>query len=480
MSFRLLLNMIYVGALFLITGSLYQWLMAFEGEMPIGRGASEHLVVREGGGGLMGMGRALPAELLPYANPQAARMLSSQKRYESVTLPFFLALDRVEIIAERPPRHTIGWNRGGEREQRIIDGTGEICFGPMCFQVLGVEPWSGLLFQPGAQPMALLAMDGGDQEQRIMLERGQGRSMGQAYLSFSWFANSEEAAAAFPERLDPGVGMRWGVEDGGAMHWMSNPMPGQGLITQDGRDFTVLEIRADAASETVLQIVEEKGESRTIHALRPGDASTAPLFFEAPALMPMHLRIHGFRDGAAWVACYQLGEQHGLEQLESGASFQCGDLVFSLENLMSSAIPVVGDDLAIAALRLESKGQTILLREGLARDWEGGQLRFRSIPQSPVARYTIVHRSENEASREYSLGPSERIRIDNWYFSLADDGSTPEMVLLVARRSGFARPSARIGAFLLVLGAFGWAGLRIFQAPQRISRDKDENFPTAN
>lgn len=475
MSFRLVLNCLYLAALLLCCGVIYSYATQFSGQMVVAVGASERVVLREAQGAFLGPHRAVPPALLPLSDPRVERLLDPDQAYDGAILPFHLRLDNIEILTEFPPQDVLEWEMGRHTDAQVVEAGDTVCFdGPGCVDALGVVSWSGLLFQPGGAPMISVRFRQDALETRHMIETGRQVMINGMPLYFQWYPDAEAAREAMGEELPDAIQTRWGVEDGGAITWMNQPSPGQGMTTRDGREWTVLttQLGLEAPPSLTLELRQNGQQERVV--LRPGENPAHGLHFDAPRHAPRSFVVHGYPDQEVYLGEYRQGRRYVTTVLTPGGdAMDLGDGNLLLEQTLAAAIPIVAEDNAIVALEVLSEKGRHILREGDRLPWQGGFLIYRRKPAPPDVACNISALKEGETIASGRMTPGQWMRIENWYFRIASARHAPQMLFLEAQRSGFARPSTRIGLGLFVLGAFGLVIVRFYRRPGKIRRTTD-------
>lgn len=456
---RLLFSALYLGAMFLVAGTLFYRLQGFEGALFLQQGAAEHLAFRAASGGL-GVGvaqRNVPPDLLLFDNPRAVRALRQDQHYDAMLLPVALRLDAVEIIAEHPARHALSMEGPAGADRVPIDTGTTVELGEKSLEVTRIGTWEGLVRTGTGRPMAAVALGATDPAEGpvLFLESGSWR---QAHpdlaLRFLWHASEADLHAALDRPLDPGAGARWGIRDGNAIQWFESFTPGTGARLRDGTRVALAEDhRAEGA--VTLRVNDDSGE-RLARVAANQVAGDTRFLLELPAMSAKVLELHAWREDQVHVRMWHQNQPEPVRVRAPGDVWAVapGDQMLDLRQVMADAVAVPGGK--VFAAYAQAGGRRYALREGLAETIGEFRVQYEREQPPPDARYAIaVLDPAGAAVDTIHLAAGDRARIGAWVVSLAPENpfAPAGIALDVARRpGGFAQ---NLGLLLFVGGSFG-------------------------
>jgi hypothetical protein len=451
---RLYLSCAYLGAMFLVAGTVFFRLQAFTGTVILQEGAIEHLAVRASEPGFaLGLSqRSVPRDLLLLDDPRAMPALREDMNYDAVVLPFGLRLDRVTAGESHPPVHWLNvTGPDGQDDFRIEPGS-PIAAGNRTLEVVGIGPWEGLVRTPAGAPMAALSFGSGPV---LFLEAGRwyvpapGTS-----IAFFWYADAPAFEAATRATPDESTGARWGARDGQAIQWFDNFVPGTGVKLRNGKRVQIVEDRR-AERHIAVEITEGERARRVDVAANVQD-DAALVLLEMPAAAERVVTLHAWREDI--VLCRQLspGQPPEDRELAPGETWHpaAGTASLYLRQVMANAAAVPGGQLSAVELRAGEKRYHV--REGLVETVGDVRIAYRKEQRQPDARYALAAVGVDGAvMQSIELAERETRRIGAWLFSLAPENpAAPAGIALTARRrpGGFAQMA---GLLLFVGGSFG-------------------------
>lgn len=488
-SARLLLALLYLGAIFVIGGLMYQRFAAFSGFLPVAKGRTERTVVRPSEKGVLfiGMQRNMPLDVISFDHPEVARRLLDDKRaYDAFPLPFRLRLKDIEVLEERAPRDLLRVTRPGGRKEIAVRAGERVRVGGRDWPVT-IRPWAGLLRHASGHPMACVSLR---QREGAWLER---LSVGTdawlcveagVALRLRWHATEAAAREAHEKGLEgPETGNRWGVRDGRAVLWSNSFTPGTGFTLSDGAQVALKESITEPPRITAVFARGDKIEELVADA----NARTpeARLLYESPAAFELAVVLDGWREGKVLVSAYNKGARCGAACLDENANqpgpplkgdqggcstvaeFPGFPSAIRLEQAMANALPVSDSGAPVWEVVLENGGDRITLREGESKRVDDVTLQYRRAPTPPLVRYTFeTIRKGEQANEEFNLAPGESHRVGDWVFQQAADSPfAGEVAVLEAHRT-MGGPVAMAGMAMFVIGAFGLVLAR-FWRPRR-------------
>lgn len=475
---RLALSLAYLVILFAVAGTIYARMQAFEGEIYLGPGIPESVVVRTGGGAFpaLGIERNMPAELIHFDNPSTVALMDENQVYDAAQLPFSLRLDAVETIALHPPRAVIAITSNGDTREWPAEAGVTIETGAGHFvRLLETRPWSGLVRTPHGNPMAMIDVGVPDKgwvaglfvstEEWLYVQGGIG-------VRLRWFYSEPEARAALPTVV-PGIeSARWGVREGQRVHWFQSFAPGTGITLDDGAEVTLIATQEDAAGHVErIEVEITRGGSAKRHIVPArAEFSTEGLRFENPVLLPFQAHLHAWKDGEVIaLAIYngKLGEPAIVKEGETWRPGSAGSIQLRLDQLMGRAVPLAVEDSEISEALLEIDGGVRNVREGEESALGDAILKYRRIPQAPDARHTLSAIYPGGDSPDiYTMGPGETLRIGDWKFSPSSEVPASEGGAVLHARRTLGGPVKMAGAVLFMLGSFGYVIVRYLRTAQ--------------
>lgn len=453
---RLYLSCLYLGALFLVAGTLYYAVQAFSGVVVLQRGGAEQLAFRPSEDGLtLGLAqRSVPPDLLLFDNPRVARVLRQDQAYDGLVLPFALRLESAEIIEEKAPNHLLRIETpDGARTEPIAPGT-RIDLDGETLEIAHIGPWQGLIRRPGGAPHVAMRIGaetpgGGDV---LLLEAGGWRVVrDDLAVHFTW----GEAGDALPGALGEIDAARWGVRDGRAVQWLESFTPGTGLRLRDGRSVTLRADRRDAG-HILLSVTDSAGnvEEVTVRANERGDA--VEMLLEDPAAVGRVLLIHAAREDRVHGRLI-VGDQPAIDrELATGETWALppDGLPVQVSQAMPAAVAVAGDAVSAAYVRYGERD--IALHEGLLESIGGVRVQYLREAPPPDARYRIAAiLPDGSEFANVTLEPGVRARVDGWVLGLAEENpfAPNGIAVAVERRPG--GPAQVAGLALFIGGSFG-------------------------
>lgn len=462
MNLRLLLNLTYLTLLFGIVGWIFASIQHFEGTLWIQLASFESLVVRPAGTGFLGQHRAIPADLLDFDNPHAATWLPKEDKFDAVTLPFRVHLVEVDLVAPRPEKYLL-MSEPTSEETSIKAGSSASIAG-MSLNVESLTPWSGLIYRPGAQPMAMLEFTN-SHTFNLMLGEGTWIVSGDAAGLFNWYPTREEAATA-AATFDITKQGRWGVREGERVHWFDSFSPGTGLVLENGDEVTLASPPHQSEDGKVQISVEEKttAGTRIIKATPTGASSRVEFVY--PAASEIAVVLFAWREGAALTQFYTHGSLLKETELRRNASLDLEPIATTLRlvDLFPSAVPVGASSNQALELRIHGPHGPLALREGLVVPYGPHRLRFRRLAQAPEAAYHFKASLRDKTERAFSLGDQSSARVGDWTFRLHENQPPDaKSALVVAQRGAFKSPRKILAAGSVVAGAYGLVLVRFWK-----------------
>ncbi|MFP4500441.1 MAG: hypothetical protein ACLFTT_05530 [Candidatus Hydrogenedentota bacterium] len=461
---RLFVYLIYLGAVFGVGGLVYERIAAFEGHIAIAHGGIEQVVVNlsEQGKPFLGSHRNMPIDVIPFHNPRAARRaFDPDTAYDVQHLPFRLSLDEVEVLAQFPPRDLLDIHRRGEEPRtHVLTMGAQVSIGPTAYTVAAIRPWSGLVRNPRGTPMAAVSLPGKDVgwKREVLLNPDTWVfPQPDVALLFRWFSD-EDAARAVQDTPPPAMTSgRWGVADGGRVHWLNTVTPGAGFVLDDGTEVTLA--RVEETPPRIIAAFEKDGDVRKETAAA-NTADEGPLRYEHPGLVPNAYLLDAWRDAAARVTAYTHGERITVREMAASASWAPAALAvpIRLDQVMAQALPVLPKNIEGEPLHevvLQSNGDTLQLRERTYNHHDGLRLRYYRAAAPPRVRYHLRARYEDGAETDFLLAPGDTARVGAWVFEQDVDFPNAAAIGRLHARRTLGTPAQMAGMAMVVIGAFG-------------------------
>lgn len=484
---RLLLALIYLVALFGGAGWIYARMQRFDGELCLYEGQAEVLAARQARGrmDLAATYRGLPAEVLPWRNPDTARrFFGTSELFDAAPLPGAIRLTQVEILDTPPPRDVLQMDYNGDHQEiPVVEGAA--CPGAgVPLTMKGLRPWTGLVRDPRGTAMAAIALKPGDADWSapLLLQNGMWSLSGQT-LAMRFDRGEDTPPDTWPGDLSPETGARWGVRDGKAVQWVEGLNPGSGFTLRDGSEVEFVRFDPDRAE---ILLAHAHGDAPKpvwvpVNEITP----QATYFFECPALCHTIIRLWGMGEGRVRAAMREAAQPDWqFQTLDAGQSWSPGKSSYQLrlDQAIDHAVPVPRTDPPVYALVVETPSGPLELREGELVTWQARRLRFRRIPVPPVIRAHLeVHEPEDGRTEAFTLAAGESFRWRDWRFAIRPNPAEGQHSVIVEAHRTWGTPSRWFGITLFVTGAFGlifvrfvpWSALGIMGKAKAPMPDED-------
>jgi hypothetical protein len=276
---------------------------------------------------------------------------------------------------------TLSISLDNEESRVSLNEGASVVIGTSAFDVTAIRPWSGLVRTGGGLPMAAVSMQFGDAPwiENVFLADGVWVGVEDTVsLVLHWHDSDANARAAANAPFDPIAGARWGVRDAGRMQWLNTFEPGAGVETQDGAIVTLLSLGREGERPALEVSVRREG-NETRRIVTPDPAPNSLILFELPGLREFVVRLHAWRDGAAYVNVHHAGgETPAPSELRDGETWTAESIPFTLrlEQGMKAAAALTAAESAIQEVVLQSSDARIRVREGEAVRYGDALLRF--------------------------------------------------------------------------------------------------------
>lgn len=428
---RLVLYLCYLSAITFAGGYVLFQARSFEGVIVVEKNRSEHWAVQPSKkGGLFALARpGMAPELIPFDNPRAAvKALAGGGTLNGFALPFSLHLKNVEVL-DAPPRKDVleVVYRGQHLFPEVAEGTvveapeGRIVIGP-------VEPWAGLVRDGRGVPMASVALRTGESatwRPPVFVRTDEDlHPLPDVLVGLRCFPDEATAKAAVTAEKALDVTVRWGVHEQGRIHWFEGLVPGTGVTTADGTEYTLTGTVVSGTGEVTHITVENKLGPGTTEEKVPANRHVKDdvILFERHDNKVVIL-LHAWRDGAALAVPWISGERHAERLLKENDTIDLEQpdgtrLVLRLDQLMLKAIPVPEVQDGVKALVLDTPAGVVRLREGMSRSLKETRVIYRRQMQPPHVRYHFEAVSGKESpGKDFVLNPGKTARIGCWRFT---------------------------------------------------------------
>jgi|GEM_PF-1180636 len=471
---RLVLYLGYLCAITIAGGYVFVQARSFEGLIVVEKNRSEHWAVQPAEkGGLFVLARpGMAAELIPFDNPRAAvKALAGSGTWNGFALPFSLHLKNVEVLDAPPKKDMLEVVcRSQHLFPEVAAGTevevpeGKIVIGP-------VEPWAGLIRDGRGVPMASIALRTGEDptwQPPVFVRTDEDlHPLPGVLVGLRCFP--DEAAAKTAASAEKAVEMttRWGIREQGRIHWFEGLVPGTGVTTADGTEYTLTGTVVSGTGEATHITVEKRLGPGTSEEKVPANrlAKDDVILFERHDNKVVIL-LHTWRDGAALAVPWILGERQAERLLNENDTItleQPGGTKFTLrlDQLMLKAIPVPEVQDGVKALVLDTPVGVMRLREGMSRSLKETRVIYRRQLQTPHVRYQFEADSGRESpGNDFVLDPGRTVRIGAWRFTHDQENiGAATVAVLRVNRIPFSAWEI-IGMFCFFFGAAGLLVMR--------------------
>lgn len=474
---RLVFALIYLALLFGGGWWLYARMQHFEGRMYLREGQAERLAARPSGQGLvLNAGyRGLPAELLPWEDPTAAaRHFGADGLVDAAALPGRLQLRRLEILETLPSREVLEVSAPTLRETVPVSDGLPVPGTQPALRMAGVRPWSGLVRDPRGAAMAAIRFReaaGGVWSDALLAGSGAWSVAGDALaLRFAWAADEAAARASLARSGPQSAVARWGVRDGGVVHWIEGLAEGSGIGLSDGSEVGLLR-RAETSplpgGVPALLLAHTRKDTVEEHWVPLGGDPTLGYLYEDPARAALLVELRAWREDLVLAAAWLDGHPLPPTEVAVGTPWQVGGHALVVTQAMAQAIPVPVVDPPVLALALEeldaaARGDAppLLLREGAMETVGDARLRYRRLPTPPRIRAHLAYHAPGRDALDFALEAGQTRRLGDWVVALEPEhmDARPSVVLYATRTLG--APSRLFGAALFVIGATGLVWVR--------------------
>lgn len=427
-----------------VASTAYRSLAAFSGELCIGVGSQERVVVRTATGSRfplamcgMRVWRSVAPEEIPFTNPGAAgSLLDGEQRYDAVRLPFSVQVIRARLLEESDASDRL--------EILLPEGTSMVDIAPGVEVRVQGEPctvreirrWTGLLRDRRGQTMAAISLRQPDEAwtENIFLTNGTWRRVDPDLGMFFARVPEMETAKGLADSGLPGLdAARWGAVDGEAVHWLNAFSPGTAMQLRGGGSVTLLRVDLEHPTPTGPQAaieveVDDAGQKRTLWVSANNTKADPVVRFEYLSNRPFVVTVTSWADDTAIVAAFANGRAVGVRQMLAGESWipQGFPYEFRLDQAIETALPVTSQESQIYEAVLERNGQIIRCRQGEAVRIGDALVQYGRDTAPPWIRYDIQVLDDTDGMRyEYRLEPDQPFVHKGWQFLSGPPGNDP-------------------------------------------------------
>lgn len=454
---------LFFTGLFLVAATyLVNRSVSFDGLLVLSKNQSERWVAcpAEPSGFFSVFQHRLPAALISFDNPSVALSLWKPDTIcRAQKLPFKVILKDIDLLGQRPDKNVIEIEQASGTEKVEIQPGKSLTTSEGSILIKRIQPWIGLIQNAAGSPFVMIRIEENDAgwSPPIFLSSGMASCpIPDIKIEFGAFSN-ESLARKFVSEQVLFKEARWGVRESGKTHWFENVVPGAGVKTSTGTEYTLLEIHGVDDPLSMPYIVVEKKEderSEVLQVTPTRNSENNHVIFEFFSYTAV-LRLGTWRDDIVLIAVYTPNNVATEQLLEKTVIFENEimprrRLKVRLEKVLMSALPITSEEANVKALVIQvPNGNEEVIREGTSITVGQVRLAYRREIPPPCARYHLrIRFSDKRPSKEFWLAPGERQRINNWWLihDQPDLGSADIAVLRV--RCG-------LPLFYLVVGGIG-------------------------
>ncbi len=332
------------------------------------------------------------------------------------------------------------------------------------YHVAAVRTWRGLLTIADGRPAASVSVYDGDQAlvedvfiadgQRVRIDDGPA-------IALHWHGNAEESHEAAGGARVRDTAPRWGVADGGRVHWFENFEAGTGVTLDDGT-VVILErfIPGEAAqpgeANEALLVVQWGAGEEAEHLRIVGPSDDPPVFVQYPKEDTATFHLHAHDTGRAEVLFASPDIRDGPVKLASGERWQPRGASYAvrIEQVLPGAAPVARDSSPFFEAVLESAAGRVRVRQGEAVRVGDALLRYVRRPHHASTAFRMRLQRDQGGSESFVLYPHEREVLDlggqRWLASHGD--VRPGEGLWLRQRAGGVRWVRLAGMVIFIAG----------------------------
>lgn len=426
----------------------------FAGEVHLAEGDFERFAVRQTAPGVESRGAdyagVSPAELQFYFPDTAETWIDPRALYDVGQFPFALRLDEATVHHVLTLNTIVCEGPDGTRSSTVEKGQ-TVMFDGRTFTVMDIGPWTGIIDDPGGEPLAVVSVElpDGRRADDLVLSSGELALLTPSSgIIWYWQESHREGVA------------RWGVKDGALMNWIDTLASGSGVSLSDGRTATLLhfapkqDIDGVALPAILVQINEE---NRTRRFWVPANRMTTDglVRFEYSGNLRPCLVLESERAGQA-EAGGRDAEGNAIEprQLLTGETWTVGEVHVRLEQVLPAALPALREQSNVFQVLLEdSDGRRLRLRQGVASTIGDFRLTFSRRTDASVSYTVAVLDTFGRRVTSLRIGPAIPAQHGEWLFTQgAFDPMNPEIAVINAMRQP-APPKLWPGRVMAALGS---------------------------
>ena len=294
------------------------------------------------------------------------------------------APDRAEagVPPSDTPSHQLRINSLDGESLIAIDAGSEVSIEGETFRVDAVRAWSGLLRQPGGDPMISISLRKHDGEwfEDVLVGAEQWlRIEGFPPVLFLFTDHDITLYESLLKRMRSLPAGRWGVLDSGRVHWFESFVPGTGVERADGSIVTLLEYAAAGNGDEAprIRIRIESDESSTERWVPADDVNNTDIRVEVNPMFTEMVALVSNRAAYAEVFHIKHGSVQDLGRLSEGRSWSADAVLeLRLEQVAPEAAPVLRERSPLLEAVLVGSERRIRVRQGEAVRVGESTLRF--------------------------------------------------------------------------------------------------------
>ena len=483
---KLFFALLYLGILLFVSGRIVHQMGKFTGYIVLKPGQTERWVLRESTteGMLATALRNMPMEIVGLNHFQtAAQFFDRSKHFDAVQLPFYLSLEK-ELSREKiKEKYVLTLRRGESSLEKAVRPGQKIDIYDSLIDIVAVQPWSGLVRDERGTPHMVMQVEDTENAaiNKLFFENASFFRPGKDFsVEWHWVQSEEEAEHKLQE-LQHYAG-KWGIREAERVHWFETLTPGDGLITSDGTEYTLLGYETSENSSALTVSIEIKDkDTRKILQYPGSDTVGGTSVLLDPGKQKNHIICISWQENSTLCTFFKDGipEVSRLVQEEEWLDLPVSENHFlrcTLLQVLEKSFVVTAEESTLKALCLQVDGTPLALREGESCAAGDLLLSFSREKILPVPKFLFTTELYNSQSKDsFTLTGSRKIRINNWKLSIApqfiNNGTMP--VIIKAERM-LGTPSQLVGLTICLLGIIGLTVFRF--ADWRQEKDRENAF----
>lgn len=371
---------------------------------------------------------------------QSRDKLDAADRFDAVALPFELEVEAIYTEEQNIAIQQLAVTyQGTESVSEMAEGD-EVRLGLETFKLKEIRRWSGLYPHPSGVEMAQLAIDTGGEkwiENIFLTSEGWSFFEPNGAARLVWCRSAEDAGRRSVEPLTREIGARWSVRDGDVTHRFDEIVPGTGIETSDGTEYTLIDYREATEEETAaIAISVKKDGDESVSVVEANiHSENERLQFDLPSA-----RTYGF---LVYVWLEQSGTSCIVRDLKTGTttSGMQGDSIpvasqdynVRVDSALPSAVPVLHDESTVSEAVLTSGRKTLRLRHGQPYIYRDYAIEFRrTIVKPETDLLLIAHHRDAASVTTFRLPFDSTMNIMGWILTLLPS-PTPDIDVFLIR-----------------------------------------------